>query len=560
MRLIVGVVAMFLVSSVSSGNAGAACGDQATDASAVAAVESTVSAQCDCCASPHLYAACVTSLLRTSLRGKQLSGSCALKVRRDVAHVCPRPTAAACQPCNADSDCGPGAFCECRGASCTKTGGVCRPQPQVCPDIVAPVCGCDGTTYANDCLRQQAGACRLHAGACFASGGCFDTIEHQCTGASCSPAAGCRLPNEFCSPTCGTTPPTGTCFDLTTRKCTALSCGPDQPCLPNQFCETTCPPPPPNGHCFVTVDRQCSTEPCGPGMPCQNPNEVCDPQCPPPECTTDADCNDGNACTADSCVNGSCQHACVCLTPAGGAACCPGPDSLCLTPCGTSADGTCGGVCPAADEVCTATGDTCACMPKTPPACGDSSPACNGTCPTGSTCQSPTGAPSCQCVPGCTTDTDCDDGNGCTVDHCVDGTCEHACICLTPAGGPACCAGPGTACVEPCGMDQAGTCGGTCPSGGTCEALASNSATGACGCVSGVGGPCGGFILPRTVCAPGLVCRQSNPDVMGVCVAPTCLPFGAQGCAQTAVCCQPCGNGVIAPCAVCIGGACLATP
>jgi hypothetical protein len=132
-------------------------------------------------------------------------------------------------------------------------------------------------------------------------------------------------------------------------------------------------------------------------------------------------------------------------------------------------------------------------------------------------------------------------------------------VCLTPAGGPACCAGPGTACVAPCGMDQAGTCGGTCPSGATCEAL--ETASGPCRCVSGLGGPCGGFILPPPpVCAPGLVCQQSNPDIGGVCVAATCLPYGASGCAQTSDCCHPCGNGTIAPCAVCLGGSCVGAP
>ncbi len=421
----------------------AKCGAKAGDAAAVVAVEAAITAQCSCCTPKRTYAACVAAVVRGPLRAKQLSGSCAAKVRRDLGHACPlSATTVPCTLCNADADCGAGEFCECRGAGCTKTGGVCTTRPQVCPDIVAPVCGCDGTTYGNDCLRQQAGACKLHVGACVATGGCFDTIQGQCTGVACSPAVGCPQPNEFCSPACGAPPPTGTCFDTVTRKCTREACGPDQACLPNQFCVTTCPPPPPPGHCFITVDGQCSAEPCGPGMPCRNPNEFCDPAC--------------------------------------------------------------------------------------------------GT-------------------PGCTTNADCDDGNGCTADRCVNGTCDHACICLTPAGASTCCAGPGTLCVEPCGVDQAGTCGGTCPSGATCETLPTGAVT--CGCVSGVGGPCGGFIFPPPpVCAPGLVCQQVNPDVMGVCVVPTCIPFGAPGCTQTADCCQPCGNGTIAPCAVCLQGSCIGAP
>jgi hypothetical protein len=66
--------------------------------------------------------------------------------------------------------------------------------------------------------------------------------------------------------------------------------------------------------------------------------------------------------------------------------------------------------------------------------------------------------------------------------------------------------------------------------------------------------------VARTRCAPGLVCKQDNPDVMGVCVASTCIPFFTAGCTQTTDCCQPCGVGVIAPCAVCIQGSCVGAP
>ena len=277
-------------------------------------------------------------------------------------------------------------------------------RPQVCPDVVAPVCGCDGTTYGNDCLRRQGGACKLHNGPCIATGGCFDTIAGACTGQACSPAAGCLLPNEFCSPACASPPPTGTCFDTLARKCETESCGPDHPCLPNEFCVATCPPPPPTGRCFVTVDGQCSTESCGPGAPCQNPNEFCAPQCLPATCGTNADCDDGNPCTADQCVGGTCEHACVCVAPTGAAACCPGPGTTCVQPCGPSADGTCGGTCPVGDE-CGPSATGCACAPGVR-LCGDTFPTCNGTCPVGTSCESLTGALACQCVPqGCGGDT-----------------------------------------------------------------------------------------------------------------------------------------------------------
>jgi hypothetical protein len=167
-------------------------------------------------------------------------------------------------------------------------------------------------------------------------------------------------------------------------------------------------------------------------------------------------------------------------------------------------------------------------------------------------------------LPGqaCQTDVDCDDGNGCTHDACLNGMCAHVCLCLTPEGVPACCPGPAALCVRPCGSDASGACGGRCPSRASCE-----TAPGAtmCGCVSGPGGPCGGNIFATPpVCAAGLVCQQTNPDATGVCVSTTtttpCIPFFQFGCSVTSDCCQPCGPGIIPPCAVCLQGHCVGAP
>src|SRR5437899_11429899 len=223
----------------------ARCGDHPGDTAAVAAVEATIAAGCSCCRPP--VRPCVLAAMQAALGAGTLPGRCARRVRRDMRVACPLGTArgTACQLCNADADCAAGEFCECRVGTCTKTGGVCVRRPDACTQFVAPVCGCDGTTYFNDCARRQAGVCKLHAGPCAAPAGCFDTIGLHCTDEDCSPDLPCRLPNEFCSPACAT-PRSTTTTTITL---------------------------PVTGRCFVTVDLRCSDELCGPGMPCLNPNE-----------------------------------------------------------------------------------------------------------------------------------------------------------------------------------------------------------------------------------------------------------------------------------------------
>jgi hypothetical protein len=65
--------------------------------------------------------------------------------------------------CEASSDCNSGYYCE--RAKCARYGK-CMVVPSSCPDTDAPVCGCDGVTYGNDCKRKMGLASIRKAGIC----------------------------------------------------------------------------------------------------------------------------------------------------------------------------------------------------------------------------------------------------------------------------------------------------------------------------------------------------------------------------------------------------------
>lgn len=71
--------------------------------------------------------------------------------------------------------------------------GTCVPVPETCPKQGPPVCGCDGTTYANECEILKAGVRPERQGACGREGRSCRANE------DCEASAFC----EFREGTCG---------------------------------------------------------------------------------------------------------------------------------------------------------------------------------------------------------------------------------------------------------------------------------------------------------------------------------------------------------------------
>ena len=67
--------------------------------------------------------------------------------------------------CGDNSDCGPDYYCAKTVGDCDGVG-VCEQRPTTCPYLWDPVCGCDGQTYANDCLAAAHGVNIEYTGQC----------------------------------------------------------------------------------------------------------------------------------------------------------------------------------------------------------------------------------------------------------------------------------------------------------------------------------------------------------------------------------------------------------
>lgn len=164
-------------------------------------------------------------------------------------------TSSGARSCQTKDDCDPGWRCE--KAGCDAVAGECEPRPVFdCLPEPAPVCGCDGVTYWNECTRRSFDVTQRAPGECRA------TAEACDVGADCdAPYASCSHlldPGDLCGhgagvcwvlpPVCYSAPPGAKKW----RQCL----GPDTPLGP---CVDTC----------VAIDSERSHIPAHRDDPCQ---------------------------------------------------------------------------------------------------------------------------------------------------------------------------------------------------------------------------------------------------------------------------------------------------
>ncbi len=246
-------------------------------------------------------------------------------------------------------------------------------------------------------------------------------------------------------------------------------------------------------------------------------------------CTTAADCNDGNACTTDSCNAGVCQNTpipvvCTASDQCHTAGTCDPVTGACSNP--AKADGT-----PCTDgNACTQT-DTCqsgSCVGSNPVTC-----TALDQCHVAGTCNPATGTCSNPALAGCklcTADIDCDDQNVCTYDTCNGGVCSNTAIDgCTPCTTTADCDDH-----NPCTFDSCdgGVCSNTALEGcKPCTTAADCDDQNACTTDSCRSGVCRNTAISHcTPCTTVSNCNDNNACTTDSCDAGICHNTAISGC------------------------------
>ncbi|HIA01184.1 MAG TPA: hypothetical protein EYN66_04640 [Myxococcales bacterium] len=439
----------------------------------------------------------------------------------------------------------------------------------------SPICNFDTfqcEIHAKDSCCETSGDCPIDdiclQGICPSPGAAceFVAVEAECkSNDECPVENSCQT--SLCSDACG-----GICEYQTIEDCcvNADDCTINDPCL-SSSCE--------NSECVFTPVSACCNSDAG----CNDGNECTVDTCVEnaclyenvagcgAECSDTKPCDDGNPCTTDECVNGECKIGSV-------PSCCT-KDSQC-----PSVNSCASGYCDMATHTCTilvSANDPACCDPVIGNQCDDGNqctadfcieytctnpaiPGCTGPeCQVAADCKSDSpcveglcveGACSYQTVEGCCEkNNECNDKNPCTQDSCFNNDCKHETLspcCLTDAE----CVDSNAECTQGvCGEDnlcKQGPIAGCCFDDAQCDDK--NTCTSdTCQNWKCVYEPLGNCCIKDSDCDDKLLCTSN------ICDNGNCLTAEIDDCCEEDIDCSD-GN----PCTfdLCFANQCLVSP